>query len=73
MTVEDRLKTIETKLDSVMNIASRVEAQLEVITPQDMVQIKTDLARVETRVYSLSAVIAIIATTIAGWVKGLIT
>ncbi len=69
---EERLLNIEQKLDKVVDIATRVDAQLQVITPQDMVQLKTDLARVETRVYGLSAVIAIVATTVAGWVKGLI-
>lgn len=70
---EDRLKTIEEKLDSQGADISFIKGMLEVSPPKDQVEIKASLARVETRVYGISAIIAMVGTSVVSFLKGLLT
>lgn len=78
-TLEDRLKALEidvkavdAKVEGVAVTANKIAAQMEVVSPRDLVDMKTNLARVETRVYGISAAIAAVGTMIVSWVKGLV-
>jgi hypothetical protein len=72
-TIEDRLLAIEQSLKANVEATNRIESQLEVITPRDMVEMKTGLARLEARVYAIAAFIAGVSGMFVSWLKGLVT
>lgn len=58
---------IEHKIDQIAADVAFLKGQFSVISPQDIVNLKAKVHRVEERVYGISAVVGAIVSGITAW------
>jgi len=58
------------KMDATLASLHRLEGQLSVVSPRDVIALKEDFASVKTRVYSISGLISLIGSGIVTWLFG---